>query len=382
MPRPPASSPEFAAYFENIVDTSKTRGEAMNRLGYSTPGPIYHHLERLGIPRPKEWSRKPGVRLQRQSLVPEIIIADPVNRAWVGGLIQGEGCIQCRYSRHTQSTCLELDVSLVDSAPIRKLSGYYCLKFPVRPIPNHEWTPQWRKSVFGLRALRIVKEILPNLTGQKLREAEKAIAFFSPVGYHHGRFGNQDIWPREEFPLRTKRRGGANVSMQRRIQTATPRGTAHGRKGVPDVIVRGIEDRAWVGALVQGEGCIASFYVKSSNSTNVVLTIGNTDQATISKFSRLIGMASPVKPKYRKPGEMPLWRKDIYGIRAIRLLREILPFLEGDKRREVERAFTFFDSSGYYRDLARPGEIWPATDFPLRSRKPLAGGRPSRSSVV
>jgi hypothetical protein len=213
--RPAFGNSEWLRYFEKVVKTSKTRGEAMNRLGYSTPGPIYHHLERLGIPRPKEWARKLGVRLQRQSLVPEIIIADPVDRAWVGGLIQGEGCIQCRYNTESHSTSLELDVALVDPAPIRRLSGYYRLKFPARPIPNHEWTPQWRKSVFSLRALRILQEIFPYLVGQKQREAQKAIEFFSPNGYHQGCFGNRDVWPREEFPLRTKWRGGvARVQLQ------------------------------------------------------------------------------------------------------------------------------------------------------------------------
>jgi hypothetical protein len=206
--RPPASSPEFASYFENVVKTSKTRGEAMSRLGYSTAGVIYYHLERLGIPRPLEWSRRPAVKLHQQKLVPEVIIIDPVAREWVGALIQGEGCIQSRYVRKSQSTCLEVDVSLIDPAPIRKLSGYYGLLVPSKPIPNHEWTPLWRKSVFGLRALRILQEILPILTGEKRREAEKAIAFFSPDGYHPGRFNNAAIWPRNEFPLRSKRRGG------------------------------------------------------------------------------------------------------------------------------------------------------------------------------
>jgi hypothetical protein len=212
--RPQASSPEFAPYFENIVKTSKTRGEAMSRLGYSTAGVIYYHLERLGIPRPSEWSRRPNVKLHQQKLVPEVIIADPVAREWVGALIQGEGCIQSRYIRKSQSTCLEIDVSLIDPAPIRRLSGYYGLLAPSKPIPNHEWTPLWRKSVFGLRALRILQEILPTLTGEKRREAEKAIAFFSPDGYHPGKFNNAAIWPRDEFPLRSKRRGdpsGTNI---------------------------------------------------------------------------------------------------------------------------------------------------------------------------
>jgi len=67
---------------------------------------------------------------------------------------------------------------------------------------------------------------------------------------------------------------------------------------------------------------------------------------------------------------MQVWRKNVYGIRAIRVLREVLPFLEGAKRKEAERALAFFDSNGYHPGRARPTEIWPASEFPLRSRKP------------
>lgn len=207
MPRPSVSDPEFAAYFENIVETSKTRREAMNRLGYSTPTTIYRHLKRLGIPRPKEWSRKPGVSLHRQRLIPGVLIPSIESRAWVGALIQGEGCIQCRYQKRMQSTGLQLDTSMVDPAPIRELAKNYGLPAPSKPTRNHEWKPLWRKNIAGLRALRILHEILPFLFGDKRREAEKAIDFFSADGYHFGRFGNLDIWSPDEFPLRSKRRG-------------------------------------------------------------------------------------------------------------------------------------------------------------------------------
>ncbi len=365
--RPLATNPEFPAHLENIVRTSKTVREAARRLGFRGVSILSHHLQKLAIPRPAEWSLRPDLSLRRQSLVPAVVIADPTARAWVGGLIQGEGCIQCRYVTNTQSTCLEIDVAMVDPAPIRRLSEYYGLEFPAKPIRNHDWTPQWRKSVFGLRALRVLEEILLHLVGEKQKEAQKAIAFFSSNGYHEGKFGNQDIWPRGEFPLRTKRRGGAGTA-QDRIETPTPLGVGRGRMGVPEVIVKNTIDRAWVGAIMQGEGNLGCFYVKRTRSTSVVLSITNTDRATIAKFSGCVGLPSPVKPKYRESG-LPLWRKDIYGIRAIRLLEEILLFLEGEKRREADRALEFFDSNGYHPGHVRTSEIWPLNEFLLRPRK-------------
>src|SRR4029077_4700583 len=76
-----------------------------------------------------------------------------------------------------------------------------------RTVKNHEWRPQYRKNIAGLRALRVLQEILPFLVGQKLREAQRALEFFGPRGLHRGCYRNGDIWPLNEFPLRTKARG-------------------------------------------------------------------------------------------------------------------------------------------------------------------------------
>ena len=48
MPRPPFGSPEWLANFKEIVMTSKTREEAMSRLGYASHSTIYYHLEKFG----------------------------------------------------------------------------------------------------------------------------------------------------------------------------------------------------------------------------------------------------------------------------------------------------------------------------------------------
>lgn len=204
MTRPPASSLEFATYFENIVKTSKSRGEATRRLGYYDASMVYHHLRRLGIQTPPEWSKRPDVSLRRQQNVPEIIITTSEGRSWVGALTQGEGCIQSHYQKRGDSTTIDLTTGMTDPAPIFKLSDYYRLTRPTRPKINHNWKPVWTKTVSGLRAFRILGEILPFLVGQKLKEAERALDFFSPDGYHWGCFRANDIWPLKEFPLRRR----------------------------------------------------------------------------------------------------------------------------------------------------------------------------------
>ncbi len=381
MLRPLVSSPEFAPFLESVVRTSKNPREAARRMGYRQPGAMRRHMKKHGIKPPEEWRRRPHLGRLMQQDIPETVIQTTVGRAWVAALIQGEGCIQSIYRKESDTTYLEVHTSMTDAGPINRLAGYLGVAPSLTPTRNHDWKPQWRKNIAGLRALRVLQEVLPWLVGQKEREARKAMEFFGPRGYHRGEFRNGDVWPREEFPLRSKRRGTntALIAEQIGLATTVPRGVAHGKSGVPEVIIPSIEHRAWVAALIQGEGCIACCYVSASDSTSAQVTIGNTDPATISKFSNLVGLSSHVKAKYRGPELMPIWRKTVYGIRAIRLLREILPFLEGDKRREAEKALSFFDSNGYYRGRARPTEIWPASEFPLRSRKPKAGqGRSPR----
>jgi hypothetical protein len=62
----------------------------------------------------------------------------------------------------------------------------------------------WQKSIKGLRALIVLKDVLPYLMGEKLREAQAAIDFFSPTGYRKGRFRRADVWNPVGFAYRYK----------------------------------------------------------------------------------------------------------------------------------------------------------------------------------
>ena len=367
--RPPFESPEFAAYFEDVIRTSKTRIEAAKRMGYRSTTTVWYHMQKLGVQAPDQWHRRPNLAVVMRMGIPEIVIPTAEARSWVASIVQGEGCIQSNYVKKSDSTYLTLDVSMVDPVPILSLSGYIGLDPPSKPVKNHQWKPLWYKNITGLRALRVLNEILPFLIGTKRREAERALSFFEPEGCHRGCFRNGDIWSRSGFPLRTKRRSSdlaPDIVAQPRSSASPVTGSCR-QKSVSEIIIPNMEDRLWVAGLIQGEGCIESFYVEATDCTAMLLTLGMTDSAVVFKYSDLIGLPRPAKPHIR-PGEKPIWRKSIVSLRAIRVLREITPLLLGDKFREAERALTFFDGDGYHEGCVRPQEIWPTGEFPLRRR--------------
>ncbi len=203
--RPSARGPEFVPYFESIVKTSKTVGEAVQRLGYANPSVIRHHLKRLGIEAPDEWLLKPGVRRQRQALVPEVVMYQQVDRAWSGALVQGEGAIIAHYSKRVDVTGLDIRVAMTDPDPVFRLCDLFGVARPPKSLPKQlRRKPKWECVAGGLRAYRILQEILPFLLGEKLKEAKRALEFFAPNGYRQGRFGGYDVWPFDEFPLRKR----------------------------------------------------------------------------------------------------------------------------------------------------------------------------------
>lgn len=149
----------------------------------------------------------------------------------------------------------------------------------------------------------------------------------------------------------------------------SPRKSAN-RDNVPEIVVKAPEWRAWVGGLIQAEGCIHSHYVKKTDATTVDITIAMTDPAPVIKFATLCGLPGPTEPKNMAGHRTkPLWLKDITGLRAYRILQEVLPHLYGEKRREAERVFSFFDSWGYHKGHHIPSDIWPVEEFPLRRRR-------------
>lgn len=143
----------------------------------------------------------------------------------------------------------------------------------------------------------------------------------------------------------------------------------HSQGKIPEIILQTTEIRAWMGGLIQGEGCILSHFVKVSDSTTIDLVVAMTDPAPVFKFADFLGLSRPMKPRDRGNHYKPIWIKGIAGLRTYRLLSEILPFLEGEKRREAETALIFFGPHGYHRGHFVPVDIWPPDRFRLRMRR-------------
>ncbi len=59
-PRPSARGPDFRAYFEEVIATSKGSQEAAERMGYASRYTVVHHMKRLGIKKPDGWQSRPS----------------------------------------------------------------------------------------------------------------------------------------------------------------------------------------------------------------------------------------------------------------------------------------------------------------------------------
>jgi len=137
---------------------------------------------------------------------PDIITTNHTDRFWVAGLIQGKGRIEAKFLKQIDASYLNIAVTIIDPEVLFALSDHVGLRYPTKPMKSRGRNPSWRVNIAGLRALRVLEESLPILLSERLKEAETAIAFFTPNGIHRGRFGNRDVWPTSEFPWRIKKR--------------------------------------------------------------------------------------------------------------------------------------------------------------------------------
>jgi hypothetical protein len=154
------------------------------------------------------------------------------------------------------------------------------------------------------------------------------------------------------------------------------------RSKVPDVIIRRQIDRAWAASLFGGEGCIAANYKEKYDRTYLVTALRMSDKGWVDRFGELVGR--PVSGERRHGVYKTQWDKTLAGLRALKFLEEILPYLYGNKRAEAMRAIEFFSPKGY-----RPGKhsslrIWPSSEFPLRKRPlhPRLGLREKQGSTA
>lgn len=192
---------------EEAVRRAASAGEAGKKLGISRVS-VYRMMKRLEIRPPNAWSARRLEALETmRRRIPEPVIVRMEDRAWVAGLIGGDGSLRAPYDGNRDATRLVVGVNMTDPAWVFRFSDICRVPRPHKPRPPAKRAKKnvWVKHITGLRALRVTREILPFLVGSKKIEAERAIEFFSPGGFHPGRFSGFDIWTTAEFPLRIRR---------------------------------------------------------------------------------------------------------------------------------------------------------------------------------
>lgn len=187
------------------VANSKSIYEACDLLAAHN-GSVYHAMRRFQIPKPAIWEEAHKFKIGRlRKLRLSSIIESETGKAYVGIILGTEGGLTIAYQRNRAITELRLIVSMTDRPWVAKFSEL-CGLGPPRHIPPGKpgYKEVWQKTIKGLRALIILKDVMPYLMGEKLREAQAAIDFFSPTGYRKGRFRPADVWTPINFPYRYK----------------------------------------------------------------------------------------------------------------------------------------------------------------------------------
>ena len=184
-----------AALLGAIAESSNLT-EAARKLGIPRHS-LYYTRRKLGlISKECKIDPKTEFAYRARPPVPDVVIQTADGRRFVGTLTGTEGCVTCAYCVKADMTELVLVVEMTDRDWIVEFARTVGLSMP--PLsgrgvgPNRK--PKFRRSPSGRRALRILNEVLPFLYGQRLKEAERALEFFSPSGSVKGRVKAAQIW--------------------------------------------------------------------------------------------------------------------------------------------------------------------------------------------
>lgn len=140
---------------------------------------------------------------------------------------------------------------------------------------------------------------------------------------------------------------------------------------VPDVVIPARLDRVWVAGMMQTKrGRIQSRFVRLADATYLEVELAMVDPEPVFVFSEHVGLRHPSGPTKDR------WRRDVLGLRALRVLEEIRPILLGQRLEEAEKAIEFFAPGGTRQGRFADADIWPPNEFPWRidRRGPSASG--------
>ncbi len=178
------------------VNQSETPAKASERIGISK-NTLYRLMKRYEVSSPSRWKEhRAEVLLSYTHAVPNPVIWNEAGRIFVGTLVGAEGAITCTYARKVDETTLAVVVELTDREWIAKFAEVVGLSPPPEygrlTLPGNK--PKFRRTPIGLRAVRVLREIMPHLYGLKKKEAQAGVDFFAPTGYRDGLWRPQVVW--------------------------------------------------------------------------------------------------------------------------------------------------------------------------------------------
>ncbi len=118
-----------------------------------------------------------------------------------------------------------------------------------------------------------------------------------------------------------------------------------GHRGCPIELDR-IEDRAWLGALVTGEGTAWARTVVNTKVRQPYLVLAMQDKEAIMKAANSMGVTAGPAGVSKASGKRN-WRTAAVGGRMLEVFVLIRPFLTSTKRRPIEKAIERARASGY-----------------------------------
>jgi hypothetical protein len=138
------------------------------------------------------------------------------------------------------------------------------------------------------------------------------------------------------------------------------------RKPIPAIIIKNETDRTYIGALIGTEGAITCRYEKSQRKTALVVVVEMTDREYIAKLADIVGLSEPMTfGRFTRAGHKPKFRRTLMGLRALKVLQEVLPLMYGSRRADAIRAIEAFSPTGYKEGYVTPHEIWGALREPV-----------------
>lgn len=126
-------------------------------------------------------------------------------------------------------------------------------------------------------------------------------------------------------------------------------------------------DVAYTAGVIDGEGCIS--VKKNSRSYSLTLQIVMYNRGVLEKVARTFGLPGPRVSSPRYPGGPQVWRLNIFGENAKRVLAETLPHLV-EKELQARLALMYpVGTNRYVANLLEQRELQRELYFALREAK-------------